>query len=150
MSPPTSASSRVASPASRELTHFAGADTLRSVRKSPDRHLTEVALMGMRFHACVGILPHERNAAQPLEVDLIVRHALGKDDVLDYRVLYDATRSTIEAGPLTYLELIAESLADQALAIGGVSWCRVTVRKPHVALGGPLAHASVSIERIRE
>lgn len=131
------------------MTRFAGPDTLRSVRNS-NRNLTEVALMDMRFHTCVGILPHERNSAQPLEVDLVVRHRLGNDEVLDYRVLYDATRSTIEAGPLTYLELIAESLADQALAIGGVTWCRVTVRKPHVALGGPLAHASVSIERTRE
>jgi len=132
------------------LTRLAGPDTLRTVRRSPNQNQTEVALMDMRFHTCVGILPHERNGAQPLEVDLIVRHSLGTDDVLDYRVLYDATRATIEGGPLTYLELIAESLADQALAIGGVLWCRVTVRKPHVALGGPLAHASVSIERTRE
>jgi dihydroneopterin aldolase len=132
------------------LTRLAGPDTLRSVPRSPNENLTEVALMGMRFHACVGILPHERDLAQPLEVDLVVRHRLGTDDVLDYRVLYDATRSTIEAGPLTYLELIVESLADKALAIGAVEWCRVTVRKPHVALGGPLAHASVSIERSRD
>ena len=106
--------------------------------------------MGMRFHTCVGILPHERNTTQPLEVDLVVRHTLGTSDVLDYRVLYDATRATIESGPLTYLELIAESLAAQSLAINGVAWCRVTVRKPHVALGGPLSHAAVSIERTRE
>jgi dihydroneopterin aldolase len=132
------------------LTRFAGAGTLRSVPETSHRNLTEVALVDMRFHTCVGILPHERNSTQPLEVDLIVRHTLGSDDVLDYRVLYDATRATIEAGPLTYLELLAESLADQALAINGVTWCRVTVRKPHVALGGPLAHASVSIERTRE
>ena len=106
--------------------------------------------MGMRFHTCVGILPHERSVAQPLEVDVIVRHGLGIADVLDYRVLYDATRATIEAGPLTYLELIAESLAARALAIPGVASCRVTIRKPHVALGGPLDHASVSIERSGE
>lgn len=104
----------------------------------------------MRFHTCVGILPHEQTTAQPLEVDLVVRHTLRASDVLDYRVLYDATRATIEAGPLTYLELIAETLAGRALSIGGVVWCRITVRKPHVALGGPLAHASVSVERTRE
>lgn len=123
---------------------------MRIVPTSPGNHLTEVALVGMRFHTCVGILPHERNSAQPLEVDLVVRHALGSDNVLDYRVLYDATRSTLEAGPLTYLELIADALAARALAIDGVAWCRITVRKPHVALGGPLSHASVSIERTRE
>lgn len=132
------------------MTRLGGSDTLRTVRKSPNQDLTEVALTGMRFHVCVGILPFERDAAQPLEIDLVVRHMLGADDVLDYRVLYDATRATIDKGPLTYLELIAESLADRALAIGGVAWCRVTVRKPHVSLGGPLAHASVTIERTRD
>jgi 7,8-dihydroneopterin aldolase/epimerase/oxygenase len=132
------------------LTGRRGPNTLRSVSTSSDRHLTEVALMGMRFHTCVGILPHERNAAQPLEVDVIVRHGLSSAEVLDYRVLYEATLATIEAGPSTYLELIAESLAARALAIHGVAWCRVTIRKPHVALGGPLDHASVSIERSLE
>ena len=108
---------------------------MRSVSPAPDPHLTEVALMGMRFHTCVGILPHERNEAQPLEVDLIVRHKRGTENVLDYRALYEATRITIEPGPLTYLELIADSLSTRALEIDGVIWCRVSVRKPHVALG---------------
>jgi len=112
--------------------------------------LTEVALIGMRFHTCVGILPHERTLAQPLEVDLVVRHALRLHEVLDYRALYDATRATVEAGPLTYLEHIAESLAARVLAMDGPTWCRVTIRKPHVALGGPLAFASVAIERSHE
>ncbi|CAN5859533.1 hypothetical protein BH11GEM2_BH11GEM2_12870 [soil metagenome] len=120
------------------------------MRTSPNRNLTEVALTGMRFHTCVGILPHERTVPQPLEVDLVVRHRFDTDNVLDYRRLYDATRAVIEAGPLTYLELFAEALATQALAIDGIVSCRVTVRKPHVALGGPLAHASVAIERTHE
>ena len=103
----------------------------------------------MRFHTCVGILPQERTSAQPLEVDLVVRHARAGHDVLDYRALYDATRTTIEAGPLSYLEDIAESLAARVLEMEGPAWCRVTIRKPHVALGGPLAFASVAIERTR-
>ena len=110
----------------------------------------EVALMGMRFHVCVGILPHERELAQPLEVDLVVRHAAMAQGVLDYRDLYDATRATIDADPLTHLEPLAEALAARALAVDGVTWCRVVVRKPHVALGGPLAHAQVAIERTRD
>ena len=103
----------------------------------------------MRFHACVGILPHERDVLQPLEIDLVVRHAADRAEVLDYRALYAATRATIESGPLTYLELVAEALAARALAVDGVLWCRVAVRKPHVALGGPLAHAQVVVERDR-
>ena len=51
--------------------------------------------------------------------------------------------------PLTYLEAFAEALAARALTLDGVHWCRVVVRKPHVALGGPLAHALVAVERDR-
>lgn len=112
-------------------------------------NLTEIALIGMHFHACVGILPHEREIPQPLEVDLVVRHAADRQSVLDYRALYDATRATIESDPLTYLESLAEALAARALAFDGVLWCRVAVRKPRVALGGPLAHAQVAVERTR-
>jgi dihydroneopterin aldolase len=110
---------------------------------------TEVSLMGMRFHVCVGILPHEREMSQPLEVDLVVRHAAREQDVLDYRELYEATRATIGSDPLTYLEPLAEAIATRALAFEGVNWCRVALRKPQVALGGPLDYAQISIERTR-
>lgn len=110
---------------------------------------TEIALMGMRFHARVGILPLEREAPQPLEVDLVVRHASDRREVLDYRALYEATREIVDTDPLTYLEPFAEALAMHTLAMDGVTWCRVAVRKPHVTLGGPLAYAQVSVERHR-
>ena len=103
----------------------------------------------MHFYACVGILPHEREIPQPLEIDLIVRHAADLEGVLDYRALYDATRATIDSDPLTYLESLAEALAARALAFDGVLWCRVVLRKPHAALGGPIAHAQVAVERTR-
>ncbi len=108
---------------------------------------TEVALEGMRFNVRVGILPHERELTQPLEVDVAVRHEMGANAVLDYRDLYEAVRSCIAEGELSYLELIAEAIAVRALALTGVRWCRVVVRKPHVALGGPLDHARITIER---
>ncbi len=108
---------------------------------------TEVALMGMQFHLCVGILPHERELPQPLEVDLIVRH--GNAQALDYRELYALTKAVLESDERTYLEPIAERIAAGALAFEHVRWCRVVIRKPHVALGGPLAHARIAIERTR-
>jgi dihydroneopterin aldolase len=108
---------------------------------------TEVALMGMRFHVCVGILPHERDIAQPLEIDLVVRRDATAEGVIDYRELYDAVRETVASDPLTYLEPFAEALASRALAFEGVTWCRVAVRKPQVPLGGPLSFAQVAVER---
>ncbi|MDB4891118.1 MAG: hypothetical protein JWL61_2973, partial [Gemmatimonadetes bacterium] len=50
---------------------------------------------------------------------------------------------------LTYLEPFAESLASRVLMLKGVTWCRVAVRKPQVALGGPLAFAQVAVEWTR-
>lgn len=108
---------------------------------------TEVTLAGMRFHVCVGILPHERELPQPLEIDLSVRRPSGDVAVLDYRALHEAAQSVVEAGPLDYLETIAESIAARALALDGVTWCRVAVRKPHVALRVPLQFAQVIVER---
>jgi dihydroneopterin aldolase len=110
-----------------------------------------ITLAGMRFHVRVGVLPHERELAQPLEVDLTVRVAPGSAEVLDYRTLYALTREVIdrEGKPLDYLEAIGGEVAARCLALPAVASVRVAVRKPHVLLGGPLAHAEVVVEQDR-
>jgi dihydroneopterin aldolase len=112
----------------------------------------QITLAGMRFHALVGVLAHERELPQPLEVDLSVHLASamrGDEPRLDYRAVYDVARRVVDAGPLDYLERAAEQMADRALALDGVTGVRVAVRKPHVPLGGPLAYAEVVVERGR-
>lgn len=124
----------------------------------------EITLRGMRFHAAVGILPHEATLPQPLEIDLTVWRRAGHPavpaelrtpgaavtrPVLDYRELYALAASAVAEGPIAYLEDIAEQVAGRALALAGVERTRVAVRKPHVALPGPLAHAEIVIERER-
>ena len=102
----------------------------------------------MRFHVRVGILAHERELPQPLEVDVDARRApRAAAEVLDYRALYEAAADAIAEGELLYLEDLAARVADRTLALGAVSRVRVTVRKPHVTLPGPLAHAGVMLER---
>ncbi len=101
----------------------------------------------MEFHVYVGILPHERELAQPLHVDLTVRHDASA--ALDYRDLYAIASDVVARDERTYLEPIAEAIASRALALAHVSWCRVAIRKPHVALGGALAYAQVAVERSR-
>lgn len=108
----------------------------------------EVTLRGMRFHALVGILPHEREVAQPLEIDLTVWGAAA-GIVIDYRGLYDLVASVVSAGPIDYLESAGARIADGAVALPGVARARVALRKPNVALGGPLAHAEVVVSRLR-
>lgn len=104
----------------------------------------------MRFHVRVGILPHEREHAQPLEIDLSVTRRDGQPGVLDYRQLYALAADEVARQALDYLEDVASSIADRALAIDHVIRARVAVRKPNVLVGGPLAYAEVVAERARE
>ena len=79
-----------------------------------DQH--EITLRAMRFHALVGILPHERTNAQPIEIDLTVRVTAGTGDrVVDYRALYALVAQVVSAGPIDYLEEIAEAVVRHAL-----------------------------------
>jgi dihydroneopterin aldolase len=109
--------------------------------------MQEITLRAMRFHALVGVLPHERSVPQPVEIDLRV-HVTEGDVVIDYRGLYDVVAKTIASGPIDFLEEIAARVADEAIAHNGrIRAARVAVRKPHVALPGPLAYAEVVVER---
>jgi dihydroneopterin aldolase len=111
-----------------------------------------ITLRGMRFHTLVGVLPHERDVAQPLEVDVTVwlppMGDAAHEAALDYRELYDLTADAV-GGHHGYLETMAATIASRALARDRVERVRVAVRKPHVALPGPLAFAEVVVERER-
>jgi len=115
----------------------------------------EVALNGVAFHARVGVLPHERQLPQPIEVDVRVwpRSPAGQEDsglLLDYRRLYDLVAAAVGEGPVDYLEGLALAIAERAMATGQVNRVRVNVRKPHVPLPGPLQNAEVGIELTRD
>ena len=108
-----------------------------------------VSLRGMRFHTLVGILPHEQALPQPLEVDVTAWTDAPVHEPLDYRLLYELTAGAV-AGRHGYLEALADELAGQVLALPTVTRVEVAVRKPHVALPGPLQHAEVRLERERD
>jgi 7,8-dihydroneopterin aldolase/epimerase/oxygenase len=113
-----------------------------------------VTLRAMRFHARIGVLPHEAEIAQSIEVDVSIwtsRSAVahGAEGVIDYRRLYDIVSAIVADGHIRYLEDLADRVSDRALEIDGVSRVLVTVRKPHVALPGPLEHAEVRLDRRR-
>jgi dihydroneopterin aldolase len=103
----------------------------------------------MRFHASVGVLPHEHEHRQPIDVDLTVWiHApAGEGAMLDYRALYDIVAGVVTEAHIDYLEQVARRIAARVLDAHRVRRVRVTVRKPHVALPGPLAGAEVMVER---
>jgi dihydroneopterin aldolase len=106
-----------------------------------------ITLRGMHFHVLVGILPQERVQPQRLDVDVMVWIRPGRTGIVDYRMLHDAARDAVMKSPREYLEEVAESVAESALAIEGVVSARVSVRKPDVPLGAPLDYVEVSIHR---
>jgi dihydroneopterin aldolase len=108
-----------------------------------------VTLAGMRFHVRVGVLPHEREIPQPLEIDLTVHLVPPAREILDYRTLYALVREIMQREPLGYLETVAGDVATDCLAHASVASVRVAIRKPHVAVGGPLAYAEIVVERGR-
>jgi dihydroneopterin aldolase len=112
-----------------------------------------ITLRGMRFHTLIGVLPHEREHPQPVEIDLTVwlprRDDRSLPEIVDYAALYSLVSSAVGRGPISYLEQVASTIATRALAVERVERVRVAVRKPHVPLPGPLAHAEVVLEQDR-
>jgi 7,8-dihydroneopterin aldolase/epimerase/oxygenase len=109
----------------------------------------------MRFHALVGVLAHEREFAQPIEVDATVWQAPRalralSESPLDYRQVHDVVAAVMAAQPIGYLETIVTSVAESVLAMDGVTRVRVVARKPHVALAGELAGAEVAVDVQRD
>jgi dihydroneopterin aldolase len=114
----------------------------------------EVTLKAMRFHARIGVLPHEAEIAQSIEVDvsLWVRRRGARvtaSDIVDYRRLYEVVEEVVTDGHTSFLEEVCERIANHALTIPLVDRVRIAVRKPNVALPGPLAYAEVALERGR-
>ena len=116
--------------------------------------LDVVTLKSMAFHTRIGVLPHEAEISQSIEVDLSVwvarpAGAHGGEGIVDYRQLYDLVAAIVNEGHTHYLENVVERIAASALSVEGIQRVRATVRKPHVSLPGPLAYAEVSLERER-
>jgi dihydroneopterin aldolase len=109
----------------------------------------------MRFHARIGVLPHEAEIAQSIEVDasLWVRRStsgrLSVSDIVDYRRVYELVADVVTKGHTNFLEEVGERIADRALQLPLVERVRIAVRKPNVALPGPLEYAEVALERER-
>ena len=108
-----------------------------------------VSLKGMRFYTRVGVLPHETQLPQPVEVDVAVTidQSVRPPNVVDYVALYSAAATVMGARHIAYLEEAAERVASASLLVPGVRTVTVSVRKPHVPLPGPVQFAEVTITR---
>jgi dihydroneopterin aldolase len=115
-----------------------------------------IVLSNMVFQGRHGVLEEERSEPQPFEVDvelhLNLHPAAAADDIsatVDYRDVFDACQRIVEGPSHQLLEALAEAIASHLLTHFDVPEVVVRVRKPSVALPGPLDYAAVEIHRTR-
>ena len=120
--------------------------------------MDRIFLHGMRFMACHGVLPHEREVPQPFEVDmemgLDLRAAGESDDLGDtvnYAKVYDVVSTVLTVTRKYLIEAIAEEIADDLLRdFDSLRWVRVTVHKPAAPIDGIFSDVGVTILRRRK
>lgn len=101
------------------------------------RGLQTLRLTGLRFNANLGILPHERRDAQPIQVDAELnvgqQALLPQDDdinhVLDYRKVRQIIIDECQAEHVNLLETLIGKLAHRLLQLPGVRGVRVNIAK---------------------
>lgn len=114
-----------------------------------------IELRGLRLSAIVGVLPEERDRAQPIEIDLDIDvdlTAAGESDALDDTVDYGAVCDLIEAVVASDEPLLLERLADRiARGVLGadrrIDAVEVAVRKLRPPVPQDLATSGVRVRR---
>lgn len=120
--------------------------------------MDRIFLRGMRFMACHGVLPHEREILQPFEVDVelgLSLRAAGEsdnlDDTVNYAKVYHTVSSVMDGVPKQLIEALAEGIADDLLRdFVSLRWVRVTVHKPAAPIDGMFSDVGVTILRRRK
>ena len=120
--------------------------------------MDRIFLRGMRFMACHGVLPHEREVPQPFEVDvemgLDLRAAGEADDLrqtVNYAEVYDVVSTVLTVTAKKLIEALAEEIADDLLRdFDALRWVRVTVHKPAAPIDGIFSDVGVTILRRRK
>ncbi len=120
-------------------------------------------LRGLRVVGRHGVLPEERERAQPFEVDLALELDLrpaGQSDALadtvDYGAVAQSVRETVEGDHSDLLEHLAERIARAAVAAAAqpdapsVAAVTVTLRKLRPPVPVDMASAGVRIHRRRD
>jgi dihydroneopterin aldolase len=115
-----------------------------------------IEIRGLRVLGVVGVLPEERERAQPFEIDFDVvadlsaagaSDALG--DTIDYGALVDAAENVVTKESWLLLERVAQRIAEELLRFDRVDAVNVTIRKLRPPLANDVNTSAVSITRLR-
>jgi 7,8-dihydroneopterin aldolase/epimerase/oxygenase len=116
-----------------------------------------IELRGLRVVAVIGVLPEERERAQPFEVDLDVEADLSAAgasddlaDTIDYGNLVAVAERVVQTVQAQLLERVVHVLADEVLAADArIAAVTVTVRKLRPPVPADLASSAVRVVRRR-
>lgn len=114
-----------------------------------------IELSGLEFTAVVGVLPEERERAQPLRVDLVVQVDLSEagfsdrlGDTVDYGTLCDVVVEVATGEQPELLERLAAVVADTVLAFDDrITAVGVSMAKLRPPVAHSLDRAGVRITR---
>ena len=110
-----------------------------------------VRLSGIRAMGRHGANPGERDRAQPFDIDVALDVDLSRaqksddlSDTIDYGVLHERLRATVESTSFLLLERLAGELLTVVLADARVAGAEISIAKPALLAG---ATPSVTLRR---
>jgi dihydroneopterin aldolase / 2-amino-4-hydroxy-6-hydroxymethyldihydropteridine diphosphokinase len=118
--------------------------------------MDRIAINGLRVMALVGVLPHEREAAQPLQVDLTLHvdlHDAGLSDDLgdtaNYGAVSEAVAAVVRESKDLLLERLAARVAEVALGFDRVEKVTATITKLRPPIPEDVVSTAITVERHR-
>jgi dihydroneopterin aldolase len=113
-----------------------------------------IELRGLRVLGVIGVLPEERQRAQPFELDIdleadLTRAGQSDDlaDTIDYGEAVARAEQVVTTEKYQLLERVAQRVADELLALDGVVGVQVTIRKLRPPVPQDLTSSAVTIVR---
>ena len=115
-----------------------------------------IELRGLRVTATVGVLPEEKERAQPFEIDLDIeadlRDAGQSDDLgdtINYGAVSEAVAAQVQNEHHELLERVAQRIADTVLGFDRAEAVTVVIRKLRPPVPVDLDTTGVRIRRVR-
>jgi dihydroneopterin aldolase len=111
-----------------------------------------IEVRGIRIYAKHGVFDFEKLRDQLFIVDIWVRIASmpirdDLDTIVDYAGLVEIARRHLQGTTRNLIETVAEAILAELMGLPLVAEARVTLHKPQVDLGAPIADVSVTLSR---
>jgi len=114
-----------------------------------------VYINGLRVMVLIGVLPHERLAPQPIQIDVDVEVDLSRagrtdalEDTVNYGAMCDAVAALARASEDVLLERLAHRVAECVLGFDLVEAAHVTITKLNPPIDEELVSTAVRITRM--